>query len=117
MRKGKIAAQCAHASMAVLTRRDQGAGLALTVPLTGPEAWWVRGPFAKVVLSVEDEQALETVAREAEERGLPVALITGSGRTEFGGVPTRTTVAVGPAPVSWVDEVTGVDGVVATKLA
>lgn len=117
MRKGKIAAQVAHASMAVLLGRDQGTVDKLVVPLHGPVAAWVHGAFAKVVLSVQTEQDLLTVHREASLRGLPTALITDSGRTEFGGVPTRTAVAVGPWVAEVIDAITGPEGLVETKLA
>ncbi|MCO4763488.1 MAG: aminoacyl-tRNA hydrolase [Myxococcales bacterium] len=117
MRKGKIAAQCAHAAMAVFFQRDQGNNLQLEIPVDGPMAWWSRRGFAKVVLSVDDEEALLAVSQAAKNAGLPNALITDSGRTEFGGVPTRTTVAIGPAPVAWIDRITGRDGLVVTKLA
>lgn len=113
MRKGKIAAQCAHASMRVLldamqvsvieggTRRvlDTAAGTALDR--------WLQGRFTKVCVYVESEEALVDVYERARARGIPAALITDSGRTEFGGVPTRTVVAVGPDWRGAIDEVTG----------
>jgi len=117
MRKGKIAAQCAHASMAVFFRRDEGPEDRLEVPLDGPMTVWAKGRFAKVVLSVETEDDLLEVARLAEARGLPCAVITDSGKTEFGGVPTRTTVALGPAAAEEIDAITGPSGEVTTKLA
>ncbi|MCB9780881.1 MAG: aminoacyl-tRNA hydrolase [Alphaproteobacteria bacterium] len=134
MRKGKIAAQCAHASLAVFLRRqaravavavdDAGQPLdaldpatTLVLPLTADMASWVRAGSAKVVLSVEDEAALLTAHRLAQEAGLPCALIRDSGRTEFGGVPTYTAVAIGPARLDLIDPITGPDGAVATKLA
>ena len=117
MRKGKIAAQVAHASMKVFFDRDEGTVDRLSIPLDAPMAVWSRGQFAKVVLSVEDEAALLRVYAEAQMRGLPSSLVMDSGRTEFHGVPTRTTVAIGPAEVSKIDAITGRDGVVATKLA
>ena len=117
MRKGKIAAQVAHASMAALLRRDVGDESQIVIETDGALGWWLRRGFAKVVLSVEDEASLLAVRDAAAAEGLPHALITDSGRTEFGGVPTRTTVAVGPAPVAWIDRITGHDGLVATKLA
>ena len=117
MRKGKIAAQCAHASLCVFTRADRGAVDSMVVPLDGATAVWLRRGSAKVVLSVESEADLLTVHQAALERGLPTALITDSGRTEFGGVPTRTAVSVGPAVVGEIDMITGRDGIVPTKLA
>lgn len=117
MRKGKIAAQCAHASMAVFFRRDRGPIDGLSVALDGPMAAWAKGRFAKVVLSVEGEPELLEIVRLAEAHGLPFALITDSGKTEFRGQPTRTTVALGPATDVEIDTVTGPGGKVATKLA
>jgi PTH2 family peptidyl-tRNA hydrolase len=89
----------------------------LSIPLDAVFASWTRARFAKVVLSVEDEPALVAVYEAALARGLPAAMITDAGRTEFHGVPTRTTVAVGPARAADIDPVTGPGGVVPTKLA
>jgi len=116
MRKGKIAAQCAHASMAVFFQLNRGGPAQLHVPLDGPMSVWVRGRFTKVVLCVETEEQLLRVHQEAKARGLPTALITDSGKTEFGGVPTRTAVAVGPASVPEIDVITGREGLVPTRL-
>jgi len=116
MRKGKIAAQCAHASMAVFFQRNRGGAAQLHVPLDGPMSAWVSGRFTKVVLCVESEEALLQVHQEALARGLPTALITDSGRTEFGGVPTRTAVAIGPAATTEIDVITGREGLVPTRL-
>lgn len=44
-------------------------------------------------------------------------MIRDAGKTEFKGVPTRTAVAIGPAPVEAIDLITGPEGQVATKLA
>jgi len=116
MRKGKIAAQCAHASLGVLTRSGR-VDQALTIPLDGPRTWWLTRGAAKIVLSVADEPALLDIESLAREHDLPHCLITDSGRTEFGGVPTRTAIALGPAPAPWIDAITGPRGVVETKLA
>ena len=80
-------------------------------------AVWSKGRFAKVVLSVDSEEELVRAYDLAMERGIPAALITDSGKTEFGGVPTRTTVALGPAAVMEIDEISGPSGLVPTKLA
>ena len=117
MRKGKIAAQCAHASMAVFFRNNRGPASELRVPLDGPMAIWTAGRFAKVVLSVESEDDLLEIHRQATARLIPTALITDAGKTEFKGVPTRTAVAIGPAALQEIDPITGPDGLVATKLA
>lgn len=117
MRKGKIAAQCAHAAMAVFFRHDSGPADQLHIPLDGPMAVWAKGRFAKVVLSVETEADLLRIAELAQARGIPHAVITDAGKTEFKGVPTRTTVALGPAADREIDLITGPQGLVTTKLA
>ncbi len=121
MRKGKIAAQVAHASLRAVflleQRDDEHDEETMTLPLRGPVAEWIRRRFAKVVLSVDDEEALQRVHELARERGIPTALIKDSGKTEFGGVPTHTTVAVGPWASDEIDAITGRDGAVKTKLA
>ncbi len=129
MRKGKIAAQCAHASLAVLLRRRRPGAVALVdgvplppertlvIPMDDAIAAWVTARFTKVVLSVEDEAALVEAHRLAEAASVPCALIRDAGRTEFAGVPTLTTCAIGPAPIEVIDAITGPEGAVATKLA
>lgn len=122
MRKGKIAAQCAHASMKVFIDRaiseKKNSQPWMRIPLT-PEmySWLFEGKFAKVVLSVETEEDLLTVHRLALERGIPTALVTDAGFTEFGGKLTKTVVALGPARISEIDAITGPEGLVSTKLA
>lgn len=140
MRKGKIAAQCAHAAMGVFLRRQVDAERVVVRPrdAEGPpeEGWvaldpdralvldvtpemkaWATGRVKKVVLSVDDEEALHAVHRLAEEAGLPTARIRDAGLTEFGGVPTWTACAVGPADPEAIDRITGKEGAVKTKLA
>ncbi|HJL01633.1 MAG TPA: aminoacyl-tRNA hydrolase [Polyangiaceae bacterium LLY-WYZ-15_(1-7)] len=113
MRKGKIAAQCAHASMKVLLERmapERAGGEVRRTLRYRPEeplGAWLDGRFTKVCVYVESEEALDAVYAKARELGVPVARIVDSGRTEFGGVPTKTVVAVGPDWRERVDLVTG----------
>lgn len=130
MRTGKIGAQVAHASMKVFfdraTRRPSATTVAneevqllptlLEIPLTGPMAHWVWGTFTKVVVGVESEEDLLRCHALALEAGLPTALIQDMGATEFKGVPTHTTVAIGPAEASEIDRITGPEGLVKVKL-
>lgn len=134
MRKGKIAAQCAHASLSVFLHREIDAlatptasGGAPPQPLDPTRTMvldldpimlaWARHGQAKIVLSVDDEAALVRAHTLAREAGLPTALIRDAGHTEFGGVPTLTACAIGPARVEDIDRITGPEGAVATKLA
>ena len=139
-RLGKMAAQAAHASMKVLldrgsvvrgglASRDSACGTwfpeegtrqlptpALVIPLEAPMVVWVEGTFTKVVLGVETEEELLRVHEEAKARGLPTALVTDVGATEFHGVATNTAVAIGPDLADLIDAVTGRDGVVKCRL-
>jgi PTH2 family peptidyl-tRNA hydrolase len=98
MRKGKMIAQGAHASLAAFMEADPDDPALLD---------WLDGAGAKIAVSVPSEEALLDVYERARAAGLPCALITDAGRTEFGGVPTRTAVAVGPAWSDAVDAITG----------
>lgn len=116
-RLGKLAAQAAHASMKVFFDRGvAGRADALVVPLNEPMAEWVHGFFTKVVLGVDTEEELLRARDLAVERGLPVALITDVGATEFHGVPTHTAVAIGPDYADLIDVITGKGGLVAARL-
>lgn len=135
MRKGKIAAQCAHASISVFLHREVRAlavpvlddgtvatdaldpAQTMVLQLDPAMAAWARRGQAKVVLSVDDEEALLEAHRLAREAGLPTALIRDAGHTEFGGVPTLTACAIGPARIEEIDPITGKEGAVKTKLA
>jgi PTH2 family peptidyl-tRNA hydrolase len=107
MRKGKMIAQGAHASMKVLLDAATRTDAALTIPLDGALAAWLGGRFTKVCVSVDSAAALEAVVAGARAAGVPCALIVDAGQTEFHGVPTPTCCAVGPA---WSDEVDAVTG-------
>lgn len=109
MRKGKMIAQGAHASMRVILAAGtaNGAGTTYTLAMTEPMAAWLTGRFTKICVSVSSEAALDAIVEKAHAAGVPVALITDAGATEFHGVPTKTCCAVGPA---WIDEVDAVTG-------
>lgn len=114
MRKGKIGAQCGHAAMKALLdgcSRSIGAQghrvVRFEYGADSPWAAWLEAGSAKVCVYVESEAALMAVYEQARRAGLPAALVTDSGRTEFGGVPTRTVVAVGPGWTEEVDAITG----------
>ncbi len=107
MRKGKMIAQGAHASLKVLLDRATTDGASLAIPLSEPMAAWVSGRFTKVAVSVDSEEALDEIYTRAREAGLPCAMVVDAGRTEFHGVPTKTCCAVGPGWIEDVDAVTG----------
>jgi PTH2 family peptidyl-tRNA hydrolase len=113
MRKGKMCAQAAHASMKVFFDRmvEVGDGCYELGPAEGWD-WsvvreWVDGIFTKVVVGCDSEKALLDLVEKAKTAGLPHALITDAGKTEFHGQPTHTAVTIGPARSEDLDPITG----------
>ncbi|MFT3699216.1 MAG: aminoacyl-tRNA hydrolase [Kofleriaceae bacterium] len=109
MRKGKMIAQGAHAAMAVLLEGAKVASeteLVLTMDAAAYR-WLVTGRFAKICVGVNSEAELDDVMARAKAAGIPCALITDAGKTEFHGVPTKTCCAIGPAWADDIDKITG----------
>lgn len=107
MRKGKMIAQGAHASLRVLLERGDAQDDRYVISMTDAMKAWLTGRFTKVCVSVDSEAALDAVVARAKAAGVPCALIVDAGQTEFHGVPTKTCCAVGPAWVADVDAITG----------
>jgi len=107
MRKGKMIAQGAHASLRVLLERGVADEDRYTIEMTPAMKAWMTGRFTKVCVSVDSEQALDDIVVRAKAAGVPCALIVDAGQTEFHGVPTKTCCAVGPG---WVDEIDAITG-------
>ena len=107
MRKGKIGAQSAHASMKVFFDIAKVKNNVMEVPLNDEMLEWFNGIFTKIVVYVESEEELLSVYDEAKKAGLPCSLIKDNGLTEFNGVHTYTCVGIGPAEASKIDAITG----------
>jgi PTH2 family peptidyl-tRNA hydrolase len=106
MRRGKEIAQGAHAAMAWLTERYRRSAT-FDFPLSEAERdWLTQGRSAKIVAQVAGEGELLALLEQARSAGLEAHVIMDAGRTEFGGVPTRTALAVGPDYAEKIDPVT-----------
>lgn len=116
MRKGKMVAQGAHASLKVFFDRVE-LHRHMKVPHDpGHAEWWIRneaerqwmlGGFTKICVGVDSEEELLEVYKKAKEADILCALVTDAGRTEFGGVPTKTCCAIGPDTEERIDPITG----------
>lgn len=105
LRTGKYCSQVAHASMAFLTRNihtsttiDQ-VGNPVDVSMlafSDEEKHWLENSFRKIVCYVNSEEELVALHEKALEAGLISHLIEDNGATEFGGVKTKTCIAIGP---------------------
>lgn len=117
MRKGKMIAQGAHASMKVfldymdrVVIEDTPEDIVvkrLKYLADSPELHWLEGVFTKICVSVKSEEELLEVYEKARAAKIPCALIEDLGHTEFYGVPTKTCCAIGPWHAEEIDQITG----------
>lgn len=109
MRKGKLAAQASHASMAFITKelRPTTKCPELGMPYhTNPfstrvenidEVYhWLENSFKKIVCWVNSEEELVALHEKALAARLVSHLIEDNGATEFNGVKTKTCICIGP---------------------
>jgi len=110
MRKGKMVAQGSHAAIMFLVDHIMQAheGLSPGIQFSQDEWLWMStGRMTKVCVRVDTEAELIAIREKCTEAKLPVHLITDAGLTEFGGIPTRTCLAIGPASAQKIDQITG----------
>ena len=122
IRTGKIISQCCHASMKVILdmmnsvpnmkyiNSDGDIGEDVKhLNIEGGSALndWINGIFTKVCVSVDSENELISIYESAKSMGIPCSMIEDVGLTEFGGVVTKTSVAVGPGWSEDIDKITG----------
>jgi peptidyl-tRNA hydrolase, PTH2 family len=112
MRRGKEIAQGSHASSAWISfavadaLRRGDATLDLSV-ISEAAKVWLTSSFRKVTLQVQTESDIVALHEQAVAAGLESHLITDSGKTEFGGNPTITALAIGPNRATDIDAITG----------
>ena len=114
MRKGKMCAQSAHASMKVFLDRKINLesflytlSNNLLIELNEPMKLWINGNFKKIVVSVNSEKELLDLSYRSIEREIPYSLIYDNGLTEFDGIETLTCGAFGPYWSEELNELTG----------
>jgi peptidyl-tRNA hydrolase, PTH2 family len=113
MRKGKLAAQCCHASMKVILDMmfneysDEYCWKRLFIEYDSPLNNWINGIFTKIVVGCDSLDELNQAYESAKNANLPCSIIEDAGLTEFNSVPTITCVAIGPALGDEIDKITG----------
>ncbi|KAJ8507530.1 hypothetical protein ONZ45_g10108 [Pleurotus djamor] len=98
MTPGKIAAQCGHATLACYK--------ALTKHNPKLVRHWERTGQAKIALQTKTEDRLLELEAIAKSLNLCARSIQDAGRTQVD-PGTRTVLAIGPAPVEMINQVTG----------
>ncbi|KAH6618944.1 peptidyl-tRNA hydrolase PTH2-domain-containing protein [Boeremia exigua] len=100
MTKGKIGAQCGHATLACYKHFLRHA------PNSTILSRWERMGQAKVALQVKGEEELEILQAQAVSLGLVAHIIHDAGRTQIAS-GSATVLGIGPAPKGVIDQVTG----------
>lgn len=98
MNKGKIAAQCGHATLACFKSSARRQPEVLRV--------WEQHGQAKVALKCSDDDDITALLSEARAAGLVAQPIRDAGRTQVA-AGTRTVMAIGPGPKTLIDRITG----------
>ncbi|KAH7259669.1 peptidyl-tRNA hydrolase PTH2-domain-containing protein [Fusarium redolens] len=103
MTKGKIAAQCSHATLACYKTLSRA-------PANSPQSQilkrWERLGQAKIAVQVKSQDEMLELRRKARSLGITAEVIQDAGRTQIE-AGSMTVLGVGPAPRSLVDQVTG----------
>ncbi len=112
MRRGKEIAQGSHASsawisFAVADALRRGDTMLDLSTISEAAKLWLTSSFRKVTLQVQTEDDIVALHAQAVAAGLESHLITDSGKTEFGGNPTITALAIGPDRATCIDAITG----------
>lgn len=87
--QGKLAGQVAHAAVSAYKGTRELDGSAARI-------WWAEGQ-TKIVVGVDDETALNDLARELEEARIHTYPIRDAGRTE---IPEGTLTCFGVGPIA-----------------
>ncbi|KAI1269445.1 PTH2-domain-containing protein [Xylariaceae sp. FL1019] len=106
MTKGKIAAQCSHATLACYKTLSRAAARNPSSTEASLLKRWENLGQAKVAVQVKSEDELLTLMGTARSLGITAEVIQDAGRTQID-PGSLTVLGVGPAPKSLVDQVTG----------
>ncbi|KAI6089036.1 PTH2-domain-containing protein [Hypoxylon rubiginosum] len=106
MTKGKIAAQCSHATLACYKTLSRAAARKPSSPEARLLQRWERRGQAKIAVQVKSEAELLDLMGKARSLGITAEVIQDAGRTQID-PGSLTVLGVGPAPKSLVDQVTG----------
>ncbi|KAI2473369.1 PTH2-domain-containing protein [Annulohypoxylon bovei var. microspora] len=106
MTKGKIAAQCSHATLACYKTLTKAASRNPSSPEAKLLQRWERRGQAKIAVQVKSEDELLELMGKARSLGITAEVIQDAGRTQID-PGSLTVLGVGPAPKSLVDRITG----------
>nr|CAI5819021.1 unnamed protein product [Callosobruchus analis] len=97
MQKGKVAAQCGHAAVAAYAK-------ALERPKLLKR--WLKYGGTKIAVRIDSEEELLELDKKARQLNVLSSIIRDAGQTQVA-PGSRTVIAIGPAPKSILDKITG----------
>lgn len=104
MGKGKAAAQCSHATLALYKKMSDSSSAAYNPELLRR---WERGNGqAKVTLQVPNQEEMDLLFAKAMSLGVNAYIVHDAGRTQIA-AGSATVLGLGPAPKSVMDQITG----------
>jgi len=106
MRKGKLAAQVAHASMNIFLNKAVTTSSNLIVGISKDTKEWLETSYTKIVLGCNSLEDLYKIRDECIEGNIPCAIVQDLGKTEFHNIPTETCIAIGPAQEEIINAIT-----------
>ncbi len=98
MSKGKLAAQVAHASVSSFYKT-----------YIEKKEWaleWLRNKQPKIICKVDGLKDIHKLGESADHLGIPNVVIEDAGLTQLA-PGTVTCIGIGPAPVEFIDKITG----------
>ncbi|CAN3377307.1 peptidyl-tRNA hydrolase 2 [Diutina rugosa] len=104
MGKGKAAAQCSHATLALYKKITNP-----TSPAFNPEMvqrWEYGNGQAKITLQVPNQEEMDILFAQALSLGVNAYIVHDAGRTQIA-AGSATVLGLGPAPKAVLDEITG----------
>ena len=117
IRTGKVVAQSCHASEAWLfgmmsitpkgVMGSKGRYIGTVRGITEDIKLWIEQGHTKIALKIKGEDELQALYDQAIEAGIIAHIVVDAGLTEFGGVPTKTALAIGPGNAEEIDKITG----------
>ncbi|KAJ8973934.1 hypothetical protein NQ317_001140 [Molorchus minor] len=98
MQKGKVGAQCGHGAVAAYAKALKERPKTLKN--------WLRYGGTKITVRIDSEAEMLEIDRRAKENNVLSSIIRDAGQTQVA-PGTRTVIAIGPAPKSILDTITG----------
>lgn len=98
MQKGKVAAQCGHAAIAAYVKGMKHAPKMV-------KRWMTFGG-TKITLRLDSQEELFAIDKKAKDLRVLTSIVRDAGQTQVA-PGSRTVIAVGPAPQSVLNKITG----------